>query len=268
MITFDDVTHFNTFGYIAQRQLFNTDEVDELREEFDAVLAHDFPQFDNSQSVDSIYVCEHAKGLLKTLPIDERIYDIPLKVLGHDFQYEGSGGHWHVGDTPWHGGSGVQHWPLPHIKVSLYLDELKTGAGELRVIPGSHRNYLRHVDPRWGHAPDYLFPLRNRNTHEDFRPWGLHPEEVPHIAIESDPGDVLMFTEDILHASYGSTRMRRQLTINFLAYPRSDAQVHALQERVGQTLRVPTSYLNSDDERRVKMVSRLDEIGFARADEL
>ena len=268
MITYDEVMHFNTFGYVAQRQLFSPDEVADLRTQFDAVLREDFPAFDNGESVDTTHVCERATGLLETLPVDGRIYDIPLKVLGHDFQYEGSGGHWHVGDTPWHGASGVQQWPLPHIKVSLYLDELKKGAGELRVVPGSHRNYLRHVDPRWANAPDYLFPLRNRNTHDDFQPWGLRPEEVPHIAVESDPGDVLLFTEDILHSSFGSPGMRRQLTINFMAYPRSDAQIHGLRERVGQSVEVPASFLSSGDVRRKKMVARLDELGFSRADDL
>ena len=71
---------------------------------------------------------------------DDRIRDIPYNLLGPDFVYEGSGAHDHVGDTP---------WPLPHIKVSRYLDERRQDNGCLRVIPGSHRNYLRHVGSRW-----------------------------------------------------------------------------------------------------------------------
>ena len=213
MITFDDVTHFNTFGYIAQRQLFSADEVAQLREEFDAVLAKDFPQFDNSQSVDSTYICDRAEGLLKTLPVDDRIYDIPLKVLGHDFQYEGSGGHWHVGDTPWHGGSGVQHWPLPHIKVSLYLDELKTGAGELRVIPGSHHNYQPH------HLVDRPDSALNREIDAD----DINDRDA--VTIELAAGQVSLHDSGIVHGAAANRSARRRAGLA-LRYMPATSQVH------------------------------------------
>jgi len=110
-----------------------------------AVIAHRYVKL-LACGAGYISVC---RPFLAQLVDDDRIRDIPYNLLGPDFVYEGSGAHYHVGDTPWHGGSGIITWPLPHIKVSLYLDELRQDNSCLRVIPGSHRNYLRHVDSRW-----------------------------------------------------------------------------------------------------------------------
>jgi ectoine hydroxylase-related dioxygenase (phytanoyl-CoA dioxygenase family) len=218
MLNNDHVMHFIAFGYVPLRGLFSRGEAAALREEFDRLLLEAFPDFDGSQSRNVAHICERGERHAALLE-DERLLDIPRKILGHDFVYEGSASSAHVGDTPWHGGSGVTTWGLPHIKVSLYLDDLTADNGCLRVVPGAHRNYLRFVDPRWTQAPDYYIPLRNRNTTEEFRPWGLRPEEVPHIPLESSLGDVLVFTEDIPHAAFGGSGMRVQLAIAFLANP-------------------------------------------------
>ena len=226
-------------------------------------MAEQAPDFDSTTSVGVGY-CAERRPFLAQLIDDDRIHDIPYKLLGPDFVYEGSGGHLHVGDTPWHGGSGIITWPLPHIKVSLYLDAPDGHNGCLRVIPGSHRNYLRHVDSRWAQAPDYMYVLRNRNTSADFRPYGLAPSEVPSIPLESQPGDVLVFTEDLIHGSFGGQMPRRQLTLNYLANPRTDEQIYYLRQRYswGAELRPPADYVNSDRPRIRRMVARLVELGF------
>jgi ectoine hydroxylase-related dioxygenase (phytanoyl-CoA dioxygenase family) len=169
-----------------------------------------------------------------------------------------------VGDTPWHGGSGIIKWPLTHIKVSIYLDTLTKGNGCLHVIPGSHRNFLRQIDKRWAEAPDYMEVLRNRNYSPDFRPYGVAPSEVPSVNLECQTGDVQVFTEDLIHASFGGPPGRYQLTLNFLANPRTDDQIYFLKQRYsrGQELRPAHSYVHSDRPRIRRMVSRLVELGF------
>ena len=268
MLNDDHVMHFIAFGYVPLRGLFSRAEAAALREEFDRLLLEEFPDFDGSQSRDVAHICARGERHAALLA-DERLLDIPRKILGHDFVYEGSAGHGHVGDTPWHGGSGVVAWGLPHIKVSLYLDDLAADDGCLRVVPGAHRNYLRFVDPRWSQAPDYYLPLRNRNTTEEFRPWGLRPDEVPHIPLESSLGDVLVFTEDIPHAAFGGPGLRVQLAIAFMANPVSAEQQGWLKERQassGGELRPPRSFIESDDPRMRKMVQPLVDLGFEPRD--
>ena len=268
MLNDDHVMHFIAFGYVPLRGLFGRAEAAALREEFDRLVIEDYPDFDGSQSRDVAHICERGECHAALLA-DERLLDIPRKILGHDFVYEGSAGHGHVGDTPWHGGSGVVTWGLPHIKVSLYLDDLTADDGCLRVVPGAHRNYLRFVDPRWSQAPDYYLPLRNRNTAEEFRPWGLRSDEVPHIPLESSLGDVLVFTEDIPHAAFGGPGLRVQLAIAFMANPVSAEQQGWLKERQassGEAIRPPRSFIESDDPRKRKMVQPLVDLGFEPRD--
>ena len=268
MVDDNHVMHFIAFGYVPLRGLFSRDEASALRDELARLLLEDHPDFDGSQPRSVGHICERGERHAALID-DERLLDIPRKILGHDFVYEGSGASAHVGDTPWHGGSGVITWGVPHIKVCLYLDDLTATKGCLRVVPGAHRNYLRFIDPRWSQAPDYFIPLRNRNTTEGFRPWGLPPEEVPHIPLESSLGDVLVFTEDIPHAAFGGPGVRRQLSISFLANPTGDEQRRFLKERHACSdgkLRPPRSFVESDDPRKRKMVQPLVDLGFEPRD--
>lgn len=269
MMDDNHVTHFIAFGYVPLRGLLSREEAAALREEFDRLLYEDRPGFDGTETCHVAHVCERGERHAALLE-DERLLDIPRKILGHDFVYENSDGSAHVGDTPWHGGSGVVTWAVPHVKVSLYLDDLTAANGCLRVVPGAHRNFLRLIDPRWAQAPDYYLPLRNRNTSGDYRPWGLRPEEVPHVPLESSLGDVLVFTEDIPHAAFGGPGVRRQLSIAFVANPVDDRQRQWLKEREacsdGGELRPPRSFIDSDDPRKRKMVQPLVDLGFAPRD--
>lgn len=268
MVDENHVTHFIAFGYVPLRGLFSRGEAAALREEFDRLLREDYPDFDGSQPRQVAHVCERGERHAALIG-DERLLDVPRKILGHDFIYEGSAAAAHVGDTPWHGGSGVITWGLPHVKISLYLDDLTARNGCLRVVPGAHRNYLRLVDPRWAQAPDYYVPLRNRNTRDDFRPWGLRPQEVPHVPLESSLGDVLVFTEDLPHAAFGVSGVRRQLAISFVANPVDDEQRRWLKQRQACSdgeLRPPRSFIDSDDPRKRKMVQPLVDLGFEPRD--
>ena len=266
-ISHDQVVHFNTFGFLVLRQLFSPDEMAVIQRESEEIMAENAPEYDGTQSV-AVSPFAERKPFMSTLVDDDRIYDIPAAILGHDFVFEGSGGHIHVGDTPWHGGSGVIKWPIPHIKVAFYFDSLNKDNGCLRIVPGSHRNYQRLVDSRWQLAPDYLEVLRNRNTSPDFRPFDVPPDEVPCMYLETEPGDVLVFTEDICHAAFGGQKGRYQVTINFLANPRTDEQLYYLKERYAWSdteLRPVQSYVNSETPRVRRMVSRLVELGFETA---
>ena len=231
----EDVARFNAFGFLVLRGLLSRAEAEALRAECEELTLAENLGWDRTTVAGVADLCEKGERHARLLD-DDRLHDIPHKLLGHDFLYEGSACTWYDGDTPWHGGSGAVTWAVPHIKVSLYLDDLGPDDGCLRVLPGAHRNYLRMIDDRWCEPPDYFLPVRNRNTRDDFRPWGLAPKEVPHIPLPSRPGDVLVFTEDLPHAAFGSTGLRLQVALSFLAKAEDAAadRLPALALRLGR----------------------------------
>ncbi len=267
IISYDQVTHFNTFGFLKLPELFTQEEMETITRESKEIMAEQIPDFDGTKTVGLPLFAER-RPFLAQLVDDDRIHDIPERILGPDFVFTGSGGHFWVGDTPWHGGGHVKKWPIRQIKVSMYLEPLNADNGCLRVIPGSHRNDLRLIDSRWDQAPDYLEGLRESSSyHPDYRPFRVKPSEVPFVPLESQPGDVLVHTEDLLHASFGGPNGRYQVVFNFITNPRTDEQVHYLLERFysGPELRPPESYVKSDRPRIRRMVSRMVEIGFKTA---
>ena len=192
IISYDQVTHFNTFGFLKLPELFTQEEMETITRESKEIMAEQIPDFDGTKTVGLPLFAER-RPFLAQLVDDDRIHDIPERILGPDFVFTGSGGHFWVGDTPWHGGGHVKKWPIRQIKVSMYLEPLNADNGCLRVIPGSHRNDLRLIDSRWDQAPDYLEGLRESSSyHPDYRPFRVKPSEVPFVPLESQPGDVLV----------------------------------------------------------------------------
>lgn len=262
-MTIEQVWHFTAFGYLPLPKLFTREEMLPLREEFDAVLRLDTPDWDGNSGAVASDIC--ARGpLLRQLLLDERVYDIPRKILGDDFILEAADGSMNVNDTPWHGGGQVTQKPTRSIKLSFYLeDELMADSGCLRLMPMAHRNYLEQVDARWLGVPDWTFPLRNRQVGEAYRPYGLKPEDVPCIAIESELGDGLLFSEDLPHAAFHATSGRRQIHLAFMNNPTGPEQEIWIKHRValGMGLRPPRAFVGSDDERLRKMVQPLVALG-------
>lgn len=270
-IGYNEAMRFNTFGFLELPGLFSRDEALGLRNEFDEIVRVDNPDWDGATGpVQGRNPIERGARMLSLID-DDRLYQIPENLLGEDFLFEGSGATVHVGDTPWHGGSGVVTFSVPHIKVSLYLDDdVDDNNGCLRVLPGAHRNYLRFLDRGWESTPDYFFPIRNRSVSEDFRPWGLPPDEVPHIPLPSRLGDVQVFPEELPHASFGSPHPRRQLAISFIAKPNSAEQIAFFKHReaIGAGLSVPRRLLEHPSARVRRMVEPLLEMGDAAQEPL
>ena len=96
-------------------------------------------------------------------------------------------------------------------------------------------------------------------------PFGVAPRDVPSFAIESQPGDVVVFTENLLHGSFGGRDGRHQHALSFMANPKTDAEVASVRahyEGAKYGLHPPESYVNSERPRIRRMVSRLVEWGF------
>lgn len=94
----------------------------------------------------------------------------------------------------YHGGSGWHRdsdLPVASLGFACYLEPLTAATGALRLVPGSHRD----PDP----SPDGA------------------------VAVETEPGDVIVFEEHTLHASSGGTR-RRQWRVDYVARPVTEGE--------------------------------------------
>ena len=261
MITRHHVDQFNAFGFLHLRGLLDPDEVGYVSSQFDASVADDV-----APSVQA----ERTRELRDWLLTHTDIYDIPVKLFGDDFLFEGFSCQLYREDSPWHADSAIVRWTFRHIKIAIYLDSLTEHTGCLRVIPGSHREWLRLTDPRWAQAPDYMFGIKNRDMRWQSPPWGLAQLDVPYMPLETEPGDVLVFPEDLLHCAFGTGAPRRQMAIALMENPTTDEEIFNLKQRQayagGPNYRPSKSLMEHSDPRLRRMAARLVELGLPPAD--
>ena len=257
-LTTEQVSHFQTFGFLLLRELFTGDEASLMKQEASDIMA----EARGGGSVDStkwqpVQPFFERRPFLASLPADDRIYGPAQSLCGQNCQLIGTEGNLHVGDTPWHGGGHGKDMTsvMPNVKIVFYMDSMTADTGALRVIPGSHRLLL----------PDPYEILRSRNDAPGFRPFGISPQDIPCVCIETKPGDVIFFTEDTLHAAFGGLPGRHQHAVSFYADPQTDEQrqyIHDLYAKFRFSLHPAESYVNSDNPRLRSIVSRAVEWGF------
>ena len=255
MLTPGQIAHFETFGFLVLRQLFTPEEAGIMKREAIEIFDEDrgSTPVAEAKTQDIVHFLER-KPYLSQLVDDDRVYNIGVDLLGPDFILQATSGARRVADTPWHRDMSLEN-PLRSANVSFYTDTLRRETGCLRVISGSH-----HLA-----SPDPFALLMDRSEDPDFMPFGVRPSEIPCYAIESQPGDVLVFTDSLAHASFGGEAGRHHYGMNFIANPKTDEQVayiKSLYKSWKYGLRPAESYVNSDRPRIRGMVSRLVEWGF------
>jgi len=259
VLTAGQIAHFETFGFVVLRQLFTPEEMATIKREsdeiFDEVRGGAPFAGEERQAVQPFF---ERRPFLAGLAADDRIYGIGEDLLGPDFVLDGTEGNLHVGETAWHGSAPRKGYVL-ETKITFYPEPVTRETGCLRVVPGSHRPM----------SPDPYAPLRDLKRDSDFRPFGMRPSEIPSYAIESQPGDVLVFTENLLHASFGGHAGRHQHAISFFRNPQTEeelAYVRHMYDIANYSFRPSTSYINNESPRIRRMVSRLVEWGFKPID--
>lgn len=204
-LTEQQLAHFETFGYLGFPGLL-ADRAAAIQDAFDEVWArngggHNGKPHDGTARSVTVQFLDQSE-YLSTLLDDHRVHDIAASLLGADFNYMGSDGNFYVGDTSWHSdGYGGRGGPR-HIKIAFYLDPLTRATGALRVIPGSHRIGEPYADQL------------ERDTKHSGTVWGIPGDQVPAVALETVPGDVLVFNHDIKHSAWGGSKRRRMFTMN------------------------------------------------------
>ena len=189
---------FDTFGYLGFPGLLK-DCIDKIIEEFEDIWAKSGRTHDGTTRSALVPLPDKSEYLSSLLD-DPRIHDIASSICGEDFNYYSGDGNYYVGDTGWHS-DGYNQRPVKSIKIAYYLDPVTTNSGALRVIPGSHRNKESFGDLLESHLTSDIF--------------GMTGDQIPAVALESNPGDVLVFNHRIKHSSWGGSDARRMFTMNF-----------------------------------------------------
>ena len=208
------ITFFNTFGYLACDNLFSTDEMEWITEDFEASI-QEFGGGKNHDGSKRTFFggpIEHRPRLCALLD-DPRILGVAGGVLGEDFNYAGGDGNFYMGDTRWHPDGNWEQ--LFSCKIAFYLDPLTRDTGCLRVIPGSQspNHFLREIDP-------------NRSMEL----FGVPPRDFPgSIELETPPGDLVIFNHDLYHASFGGGKRRRMFTLNLTRNCKTEEDLETLR---------------------------------------
>ena len=193
-LTDQQVTFFQTFGFLRFPGLLK-DRIDEIIREFEAVFAKNggghFGKPHEGKQRSCIVPFIDKNAVLSSLLDDPRIHGLACGLLGDDFNFMPSDGNYYAGDTGWH--SDGWHPETMHIKIAFYLDPLTRDTGCLRVIPGSHK------------VGDDFAESVHREISKCEEKWGLHGRDVPAVALETVPGDILVFNHNTKHAAFGGS---------------------------------------------------------------
>jgi ectoine hydroxylase-related dioxygenase (phytanoyl-CoA dioxygenase family) len=253
MLTEDQRQFFEAFGFLVLRGVFTADEMATIKRESDEIFADGLGNKLPNGRV-ALQPFFERRPFMSQLAADDRIYSIGETLLGPDFFLIGTEGNAHAGDTYWHG-AGRWDEKIKAVKIAFYPERLTAATGSLRVVPGSHRRG----------APDPLEPLRHNSEDPEAMPFGVPQAEIPCVALELEPGDLGVFTEELLHAAFGGHDGRHQHAINFMENPPDAAKerdVRDLYESATYSLRPSRSYVDSDNPRIRRMVARNLELGF------
>lgn len=224
-LTEQQLAHFETFGFLKFPGLFAND-VDSIVDAFEGIWkehggGHDGKPHDGkARSALVPFIDQHER--LCALLDDPRILGIATALLGDDFNYTGSDGNYYVGDTNWH--SDGWHPKYTYIKLAFYLEPLDRDNGCLRVIPGSQ------------HTGDSYATTLQSTVRQSQDNYGIHGRDVPAVALDTVPGDLLLFNHNTKHAAFGGGTARRMFTIN-LSQRYQDADLPELRKYVSSFAR-------------------------------
>jgi hypothetical protein len=251
-LTEPQLRHFKTFGYLAFPQLFSPDEIVWITEEFETAIqtVGGGNRHDGSARTMFLGPIERTEKLC-TLLDDPRILGLLGDLLGDDFDYCGGDGNYYTGDTGWHPDG---NWgQLFAVKVAFYLDPLTRDTGCLRVLPGSQ-------------DPDHFVRKQGINLNQSRELFDVEPRDFPgNVALETNPGDVVVFNHDTYHSSWGGGAWRRMFTMNCTRHGRTDEDL-ALGRRyvsvhspggynvaTGAGMYFPTMLQTADDRRMLHL---------------
>ncbi|HZH98896.1 MAG TPA: phytanoyl-CoA dioxygenase family protein [Fimbriimonadaceae bacterium] len=229
----EQVRFFHTFGFVLLPALFTAEEMTALSDAAEQIFVEDAGEHpflgDERQQIQGFV--ERRPELISLID-DARVYGVVKTLLQSELIWIGSDGNRYVGATGWHpDGSNLT---FPRIKVAFYLDPLGRESGALRVIPGSHRDPLHHALAHLLQRGDAT--ITPYGVQASVRDWSATtgyaspPEDIPSYGLETHPGDVVFFDQNIWHSSFGGAVGRRMFTLNFGSTPTTEEQWTFLEQ--------------------------------------
>ncbi len=204
-LTEPQVRFFRTFGYLMLPALFSPEEMAWITEEFEMAIQTygGGKQHDGSARTMFGGPIERTEKLCSLLD-DARILGLLGGILGEDFNYCSGDGNYYTGDTGWHPDG---NWgQLFAVKVAFYLDPLTRDTGCLRVLPGSH-------------DPEHFVRKQASDMNRSLVLFGVAPRDFPgSVALETNPGDMVVFNHDTYHSAWGGGSRRRMFTMNCIRH--------------------------------------------------
>ena len=95
---------------------------------------------------------------------------------------------------------------VPADRFSFYLDPLRADTGAIRMIPGTN-HYLTNFAGTL---------VRTLQQPEDIEhTYGVRWDEIPSYVVETDPGDLVVWSFRTIHASFGGDARRRLFSMSF-----------------------------------------------------
>lgn len=213
----DQIAHFNARGYVTGLNLFDTDEIADIRAYFDALLERVIAAGKDSYSISSAHMVH---GRVYDLLGDTRILDVVADLLGDDVI--GWGAHFFCkmpGDgkrVAWH--QDASYWPLTPSKTAtvwLAVDDADTENACMRFVPGSHLK--GHLTYRM--SEDDEDNVLNQ-TVDDAETYGDEPVDVVLKA-----GQASVHSDLLLHGSEANASDRRRCGLT-LRYCAADVRAH------------------------------------------
>lgn len=205
------VRFFETFGFLRLPGLF-APEIDDIVAGFEDVFAaHEAFEhtaevhFDQPRAtIGPAFIDRDPR--LAALRHDPRVVGITRSLIGDRCDWFESDGNLYDCDTSWHCDTYTAPMNVFHLKLLFYLDPLDADTGALRVIPGTNHFLSEYA----------------RTLRASLEPWnrieevfGIRPDEVPSVTIETQPGDLLAVNFRTMHAALHTRPRRRMFSINF-----------------------------------------------------
>lgn len=231
---------FKTWGYLHLPGLL-ADRIDWILSEYQAVWRDRGVVHDGTKRTCIVPFIDQRREFC-TLLDDPRIEGLVGSLLGEEFNYLGGDGNWYTGETAWH--SDGFHQVGKYLKVAFYLDPLTRDTGCLRVIPGTHR---LEAAESWD----------ARKARQSAELWGVDQRDVPCLALETEPGDVVAFNHNLMHASFGGSTRRRMFTMNFCDHAETEAEIKDLEAFINAQARFWIEHMHSDVMRETASPRRM-----------
>ncbi len=76
--------------------------------------------------------------------------------------------------------------------------------------------------------------------------WGIEGRDVPAVALESQPGDVVAFNHNLMHAAFGGSKRRRMFTLNNCRHCGVEEEIQDLKNYIGVHGRFWIDHMHSD----------------------